>query len=208
MQLPLQAQQPVTSGLIAEAKDASRVVLSLSEDPATNAQWRIDLDAELSDGTRGRVGSLATRRPVDADGVGSRIIGSATCPGAVRWHATVRQFNTAGAGATALLGAAAAPGPAEEPEVRPNRPYAIAVGYETRTGLAGAEVIEAGRRITAITATVRLGAAADGTIAIPGSETITVPSGSSVTVEPNEDLIGPITITFTNTSAYVVETVA
>jgi hypothetical protein len=208
MQLPLKAQSPVISGLIAQGDDASRIVVSLSENPATEARWRIVLEAELSDGTRGKVGVLTSRRPADAHGVGSRILGSATCPGAVRWHATVTQIDTAGAGATALLGAAVAPGPAEEPEVHPNRPFALAVDYQTRTGLAGVEVIEAGRRITAITATVELGAGAAGTVAIPGSETITVPVGTSITVEPGEDLIGPITITFANTTAYVVETVA
>lgn len=207
-QLELRGSAPVTSGEIARAVDAARIALTLTEPSGTAARWRIRLDAELSDGSMGTVGTLTTRTPATSGGVAARVIGCASCPGAVAWHAVVEQVDTAGAAARAVLGAAVAPGSVDRAEVIPNRPHALALDYQTRTGLTGAEIIEAGRRIVAISATVVATAPVAGTIAIPGSETITVPPGNQVTVEPDEDLIGPITVTFANTTAYVIETVA
>lgn len=206
-QLELRGNAALTSGEVARGKDASRIALTLSEHSGNAARWRIRLDAELADGSRGTVGTLTTRTPTTSGGVSARVIGAASCPGAVAWHVVVDQLDTAGAAAKAMLGASVCPGPAERAEVLANRPHATDRTYELITGTAGNVNVPNGARVVAVTAVVDPTAVVAGTVIIGALSTITVPPGSSVTVEPAEEVIGPVLIQFANTDAFVVETV-
>jgi hypothetical protein len=206
-QLELRGSAVVTSGEVARGEDASRIALTLTEPASSAARWRIRLDAELSDGSRGTVGTLTTRTPTASGGVSARVIGSASCPGAVAWHVVVEQIDAAGAAAKAVLGAAVCPGPAERAGVLANRPHATDCTYEIIAGTAGNVAVPVGARIVAVTAVVAAGAVVDGTVIIGALSTIQVPPGTSITVEPDEDVMGQVLVQFANTDAYVIETV-
>ena len=182
-QLELRGSAVITSGEIArDDTDASRIALTLTEHSNTAARWRIRLEAERKDGSRGVVGTLTTRTPTTSGGISARVIGSASCPGAVAWHAVVDQLDTAGQAQVARLGAAVCPGPAERAEVRANRPHATDRTYELITGVAGNIAVPNAVRVVAVTAVVDATAVIPGTVVIGALNTITVPPGTSISV--------------------------
>jgi hypothetical protein len=70
-------------GLTPQRTDA--IVLSLSEAANSALVWQFDVSADIEHGGNTRVGSVWAV-PVVSSGLQSRIIATAVCPGAVRWH--------------------------------------------------------------------------------------------------------------------------
>lgn len=73
-------------------------------------------------------------------------------------------------------------------------------GYNA--GLSGTLVVAANKRIMSITATAA--PLVPASMTINGGQTITIPAGTSITIQPRANLIAP-TLVFTTTSAYFVE---
>lgn len=69
-------------------------------------------------------------------------------------------------------------------------------------GLSGTLVVAANKRIMSITATAA--PLVPASMTINGGQTITIPAGTSITIQPRANLIAP-TLVFTTTSAYFVE---
>lgn len=198
--MELRAGAPNIAELV-RADNAATISLLLSEEAAEQSSWRIRLSVELADGSRGEVGQLVTRTAANAVGRPSRVIGVASCPGAVAWFAEVTLVASTALWAAAVLTASPAPSGGSRAEVVPNRPNADSAVYSVEAGVAVGAVVEnvvAGARVKAVSAQVLSTALAPGTVAIAGSDPITVLPGSSVTIEPLGGLMGPLAITFTD----------
>jgi len=208
MMVSLRAGPPIFAELV-RANDASVVTLTLGEPAAEQNLWRLRLIAELRDGTRGHVGQLLTRTQNASAGRPSRVIGVAMCPGAVAWHVEASLLGSGVARPHGELGAAVAPGSTERAEVIATAPNAQATTYGVFGGVGApapgtAHVVAAGTRVLAFSATRLAAALTNGVINVEGND-LQVPPGTSLTVEPAGALLGPVTITFTDCDAYVVE---
>jgi hypothetical protein len=70
------------------------------------------------------------------------------------------------------------------------------------SGVSGTVVVAAGRRVTGIAAHSVVG----GTLTINGGDSVAIPTGGSISIEPRGNLVAP-TIVFSDTSSYFVESV-
>ena len=201
---------PVQSAELVRAADASVVALTLSEPVAQNNSWRLRLSAELADGTRGRVGQLITRTIAQAAGAPSRVIGVASCPGAVAWHVETSMLASNVTQPHAELGAAVTPNAAVRAEVLANSVNATTESYRIAAGVGvpnpgTTRTFAAGSRVTAISA-LRLGTQlTTGYIVISGSDPVPLPPGTAVGLEPQGGIMGPVSVTFIDVDSFEVE---
>ena len=207
--LTLRAGPTITAELV-RAPDASVITLLISEQAVQQNVWRLRLVAEFRDRSRGHVGQLITRSQQNSLARPSRVIGVASCPGAIAWHVEASLVSTGSVRASAELGATVTAGGTTEAEVRPNSVNAYATDYRVRSGVGAVApgtmvTVSAGERVIAVSAMRSAAAATGGTVSLAG-QLLPVPPGSAVTVESGGKLLGPVTVTFTDVDGYVLET--
>lgn len=188
------------------------VCVMLSQDPASTARWLVQLFVQ-TENNHAELGRMVTASPAGG-AQPSRVVLEATCPGAIGWT-VVATLAGGAAGAAELLDIAAsrccsAPGvhPLEGERIAPAQGSRV---YSLYSGANGAVNVPEGLEVVGITArdTAALGTA---TVAVGANPAVGVPRGGAVKLAPPLDpltghgtLVGPVTITFTNTDGYVVE---
>ena len=70
-------------------------------------------------------------------------------------------------------------------------------------GVNGTVVVAAGRRVTGIAAYSTAG----GTLTINGGDSIVIPAGSSISIEPKGNLVAPTIVFSSGVTSYIVESV-
>ena len=207
--LTLRAGPTITAELV-RAPDASVITLLISEQAVQQNVWRLRLVAEFQDRSRGHVGQLITRSQQNSLARPSRVIGVASCPGAIAWHVEASLVSTGSVRASAELGATVTAGGATAAEIRPNAVNAYSSEYQVVAGVGApapgtSQLVPAGAKVIALSAMRSATALSAGSVLMPGPTAVPVPRGSSVGLEPLGGIMGPTSIVFVDVDAWEME---
>ena len=200
--MKLQARANTQYAALDDGTAGEGLAIFFSQSATDVNRWRIDVHAKLDTGAELLVGTFYISPPITTTPIGplTRQVAAAVCPGAITWSVYATAFgNDGGTPATETADITLISSKCCTAPVGVTR---VGERYGYHAGVVGGVLATVtplpGQIVTRVSAT----ATAAGAVALAGGQTIVVPNGTSVALEPKAPIV--LGIQFLNVD-YVIE---